>query len=182
MGKLQASSLVRRFGAKIVGASRSNPILDVASGSGRNAFFLSSLGASVICMDRELTRFQEYLAQNASTCLIKGGDRLISHQIDLVRDPWPFGNRTAGGIINVHFTLTSLFPSFASSLVPNGYLLLETVPGCGGNYLKLPKAGALKAALETNFEFEMYKENPVGHVENNAVTVKLVARRRAEKA
>ena len=171
MDNLEASSLVRRFGAKVAGASHGKPILDVACGSGRNAFFLSSLGATVICMDRELTRLREYLAQNAST-------GIIAQQIDLINDPWPFTSASVGGIVNVHFTCPALFPFFGSSLSPNGYLLLETVPGCGGNYMELPKKGQLKAALEGFFSFEMYKERPVGHPERNAVTVKLVARRR----
>jgi hypothetical protein len=178
MNKLEASSLVRRFGAKVVGASNSKPILDVACGSGRNAFFLSSLGATVICMDRELTRLRECLAMNTSTCVIDGADRLVPQQIDLLNDPWPFTSASVGGIVNVHFTLPALFPFFESSLTPNGYLVLETVPGCGGNCLELPKKGELKSALEDFFTFEMYKEQPVGLPERNAVTVKLAARRR----
>ena len=179
MNNLEASSLVRRFGAKVVGASHGKPILDVACGAGRSAFFLSSLGATVICMDRELTRLQGYLTQNASTCFIEGADRLVPHQIDLVKTPWPFDYGSAGGVINVHFTLPALFPFFANSLVPNGYVLVETVPGCGGNFMELPKKGELKMALEAYFEFEIYEEKPARLAESKAVTVKLLARRRA---
>jgi SAM-dependent methyltransferase len=178
MDNLEASSLVRRFGAKVVSASHGKPILDVACGSGRNAFHLSSLGANVVCMDRELTRLREYLTQNASTGNIVGADRIVPQQIDLINDPWPFTSASVGGIVNVHFTLPALFPYFESTLMPDGYLLLETVPGCGGNHRELPKRGELKAALEGSFSFEMYKEKPVGPLERNAVTVKLVARRR----
>jgi hypothetical protein len=130
-------------------------------------------------MDRELSRLREYLVQCASTCFIEEADRLIPHQIDLIKAKWPFEYGFAGGIINVHFTLPALFPFFANSLIPNGYLLLETIPGCGDNFMELPKKGELKTALETHFEFEMYGEKPVGPAERNAVTVKLVARRRA---
>src|ERR1039457_7545498 len=101
MGNLKASSLVRRFGAKVAGASHGKPILDVGCGSGRNAFFLSYLGATVICMDRELTRLREYLAQNASTGIIEEADRLGPQQIDLINDPWPFTSASVGGIVNV---------------------------------------------------------------------------------
>jgi SAM-dependent methyltransferase len=178
MGQLQASSLVRRFGSKVASASHGKPILDVACGSGRNAFFLSSLGSTVICMDRDITRLREYLAQNASTRFIEGADRLVPHQIDLEKTHWPFDCGSAGGIINVHFTLPGLFPFFASSLIPHGYLLLETVSGHGENFKELPKEGELKTALEADFEFEMYREKSVGPIERKAVTVKLLARRR----
>jgi SAM-dependent methyltransferase len=172
MNKLKASSLVSRFGAKVAAASQGKPILDVACGSGRNAFVLAALGTTVICMDKELTRLRDYLAQNPAD------DRLIPHQIDLVNDLWPFGRGRAGGIINVHFTLPALFPFFAKSLIPSGYLLLETVPGCGENFIELPKEGDLKRALEATFEFEVYIEKPVKPIESKAVTVKLLARRR----
>jgi hypothetical protein len=104
--------------------------------------------------------------------------RLIPCQIDLEKDPWPFNPCSVGGIINVHFTLPSLFPLFRSSLARNGYLLIETVPGCGGNYLKLPGRGELKNAFESAFVFETYKERPVGPSNCNSVTVKMLARRR----
>jgi hypothetical protein len=98
--------------------------------------------------------------------------------MDLFTDPWPFGVSRAGGIVNVHFLLPSLFPSFESSITPGGYLLLETVPGCGGNYLQLPKAGELRAALERSFDLEFYKERKVGPVSFDAVTVQLLGRRK----
>jgi hypothetical protein len=60
-------------------------------------------------------------------------------------------------------------------------LLLETVPGCGGNYLELPKAGTLKTAFERGFNFEFYKEGKVGPPDYDAVTVQLLAKRRVQE-
>jgi len=178
MDNLNPSLLVRRFGSKVAAASLGKPILDVACGSGRNAILLSGLGCTVLCIDRDLSRLRELLSQDAESFSGDASRKLILQQIDLVNDPWPFTSASVGGIVNVHFTLPALFPFFGSSLMPNGYLLLETVPGCGGNYLELPKKGELKAALEGSFSFEMYKEQAVGAPERNAVTVKLAARRR----
>jgi SAM-dependent methyltransferase len=172
------SALIRRFGSKMAAASLDKPILDVACGSGRNALFLWSLGCSVICMDRDLSGLQAQLSRGVGGDSLTASKRLILHQIDLKKDPWPFKQRSVGGIINIHFTLPSLFPFFGSSLVQGGYLLIETVPGCGGNYLELPRKGELKAAFENSFAFEVYKERPVGPSDRNAVTVKLLARRR----
>src|ERR1039457_799981 len=135
MNNLEASSLVRRFGAKVAGASHGKPILDVACGSGRNAFFVSSFGATVICMDRELTRLRENLAQNESMSIIERADRLVPHQIDLITTPWPFGHESVGGIVNVHFTLPALFPFFANSLIPHGYLLRVRSQNAPSNWL-----------------------------------------------
>jgi SAM-dependent methyltransferase len=174
---LEACLLVRKFGQKVAEAAGGMPILDVACGSGRNAIFLRQFGCTVICMDNDLSRLQNRRPQLEENTSRSGLGSLIPHQIDLVQDPWPFSPRSVGGIINIHFTLLTLFPLFQSSLVPNGYLLLETVPGVGGNYLELPEEGELIATLGTAFECEFYKERHVGPPEHNAVTVKLLARR-----
>ena len=142
------------------------PILDVACGSGRNGFYFASLGCEVIFVDRDLT-------------LLHDRGRFVSFQIDLARHHWPFAPRMIGGIIDVHFLLPSLFVRFAESLTPGGYLLLETVPGCGRNYFELPKMGCLRQELAENFDFEKYRERKIKPPNIDAVTVRLLARRRS---
>jgi SAM-dependent methyltransferase len=171
----ESSQLVRRFASKIAEASGGLPILDVACGSGRNALPLLQLGCSVICLDRDLTRLR--VPDNSSAHALP---RLRLCQIDLVKDVWPFGAASVGGIINIHFLLPTLFPSFESSLAAGGYLLFETVSGCGGNYLELPKAGVVRDSLGKGFDFAFYKERKVGPIGYDAVTVRLLARRRSD--
>lgn len=88
----------------------------------------------------------------------------------------PRGN--VGGIVNVHFFLPSLFPFFQSSLPPGGYLIFESVPGCGGNYLELPARGYVRSLLASGFDFEIYKERKVGPPDHDEVTTLTVAKRR----
>ncbi len=76
------------------------------------------------------------------------------------------------------FSFRNWFPCFERSLSPGGYLLLETVPGCGGNYQELPKTGALRSALENAFELEFYQERKVGPIGYDAVTVRVLAKKR----
>jgi hypothetical protein len=104
----------------------------------------------------------------------------LSQEIDLVKERWPFAPQSVGGIINVHFLLPALFPHFADSLAPGSYLLLETVAGHGENYLELPQRGTLKSALRQAFDLEFYEERSVGPSEHNAVTVKVLARRKED--
>lgn len=174
----QPSSLLKRYVSKIVDAASGSPILDLACGSGRNAIYLAGFGCTVICLDRELSRLQ------AAQTLLRGlsnekdlVSRLISLQADLARDPWPFGSGVLGGIVNVHFLSTALFPWFKRSLRTGGLLLLETVSGHGANYLELPEEGELKAALGKAFNLEFYQERKVGPRSCDAVTVRLLARR-----
>ncbi len=163
---LTPSPFVRDSAERIARASGGRPILDIACGSGRNGWYIASFGCEVIFADRDLTR----LARR---------ERAVSREIDLARDPWPFGPRTLGGIVNVHFLMPELFADFAASLAPGAYLLLETVPGSGQNYLELPKAESLRQQLASNFEFEAYRERSVGPPDVDAVTARLLARRRS---
>jgi hypothetical protein len=134
---------------------------------------LSRLGATVICIDKDLTRLRSHGHLTSS-------EQLKPYQLDLEKELWPFGKAEAGGIINVHFLLPSLFSSFRTSLAGGGYLLIETVPGCGGNYLQLPKAGELQSAFADDFDFLFYRERKVGPAGYDAVAVQFVAKRRSE--
>ena len=164
---LTPSAFVRKYAEKLVQAARGMPILDVACGSGRNGWHLASLGCDVVFVDRDLNPLHDR-------------ERCASLEIDLTRDPWPFGPNTLGGIVNVHFLLSALFRQFAASLTPGSYLLLETVPGCGHNYVELPRAGTLRQELSGDFRFEEYRERTVGPLGCGAVTVRLLARKHSE--
>lgn len=167
----EATPLVIRFASKIAAAANGAPILDVACGSGRNAILLAELGCRVICIDLDLSKLK---ARMESEDITSGLD---PYHLDLINDAWPFKANSVGGILNVHFLLPSLFPCFESSLMRGGYLLLETPPGCGNNYLELLPAGMVKSALETGFDIEFYRENKVGPATSDAATVKLLAKR-----
>jgi SAM-dependent methyltransferase len=173
-----AAPFVRRCAEQIVATANGKPILDVACGSGRNAIFLARLGGTVICIDKDLSALAVNLKRQRDI-LMGLETRLIPERIDLQKDPWPFGPDSVGGIINVHCLLTALLPAFAMSLTPKAYCLLETVPGHGANYLELPQRGELKAILGHAFDMAFYEERPVGPSERNAVTVKVLARRKA---
>jgi SAM-dependent methyltransferase len=170
------SPLIRRFAAQIVSASNEKPTLDIACGSGRNAIFLASAGCDVISVDRDLTelryRYNSFAAGQQIT------DHLRLYEMDLLKDPWPFESNSAGAIINVHFLLPALLSSFEDTLIPGGYLVIESIPAHGGNYLKLPRAGQLQSELRKSFDFELYKERKAGPGNYDAVAVQTVARRR----
>ena len=63
-------------------------------------------------------------------------------------------------------------------MVPGGFLLLETVPGHGGNYLQLPVAGSLRDALQESFELDVYRERNAGRADHKAVTARLLGVKR----
>lgn len=174
---IEACALVGKFSQTIASATSGLPILDVACGSGRNAFALQALGCTIICVDKDLRSIQRY--QDAERQNKPG--RLILRKLDLITEPWPFGVASVGGIVNVHFFQRALLPLFTQSLIPGGHLLIETEPGCGGNYLQLPDQGEVKAALEGRFDFQFYKEKRVGPPCFTRVTVKLLAKRTAER-
>lgn len=176
----EPSALVRKFASRMVEAAAEEPVLDVACGSGRNAIFLSQLGCRVICIDRDLADLRRHGAYQMQ---ISSGEkhRIELRRLDLVEDSWPFGEASVGGIVNVHFFLPSLFPLFEKSLSPGGYLIFESVPGCGGNYLQLPPAGYVRSLLARGFDIEVYKERKVGPPGRDAVTTMTVAKRLGQR-
>jgi SAM-dependent methyltransferase len=130
--------------------SHSNlPLLDAGCGYGRNAAALASCGLSVVCVDKELerlnalVRFDPRHVADLRQRECEFG-RLYPVLADLVPSQWPFCENCFSGIVCVHFLNVELFGAFRSSLVPGGYLYIETFGGHGGNYLDLPKAGRLR--------------------------------------
>lgn len=168
----KASPLVRNLAPEIRKAAAGRPILDVACGSGRNAFPLAELGCDVICVDRDLARLKsQQLPPNIA-------DRLILHEMNLLSDPWPLAAGTIGGALVVDFLDPSLFALLSESLGFGACLLVETISARGGNYLRLPRAGELRSAFEPWFDLELYRERKIERAPSDAVTVKLFGKRR----
>jgi len=175
---LEPSAFLQKFCSTIAASSCGKPILDVACGSGRNALPLAELGCTVICMDKDVAQIEIVRDSLRNTPFSGLSERLTPQSVDLnIASQWRFGPGTIGGIINIHFLAIGLIPLFHSSLIPGGYLLIETVPGHGGNYLQLPKSGELRTILTARFELKFYKEHKAGPPGVDAVTVKAFARK-----
>jgi len=97
----QPSSLVRQFAPLIAAAAKELPVLDAASGAGRNAFVLAQLGCEVVCVDRDLKRLEEISRQLTLGPLAVLSTLIRLHPLDLL-DSWPFREGEFGAIINVH--------------------------------------------------------------------------------
>jgi SAM-dependent methyltransferase len=175
---LAPSRSVKKFGKEIVLAARERPILDVACGGGRNSAWISHLGGRMIGIDVNLRQIEAKRNYLRDTSLARAFSRVDLLELDLIRGLWPYPPSSIGGIVNIHFLHKPLLQAFSESLVPGGFLVLETVEARGGNYLQLPEAGFLRATLAEFFSFLAYKERQVGPDGVNAVTVRLVGRRR----
>lgn len=173
----EPSPLVTKLAPTIAAASGDLPVLDVACGGGRNAFVFAELGCEVVCVDRDLSPLDIFARRLRHGSFIETANRLRFHPLDLVLNQWPFGRAEFGAIINIHFFLPALLHHFETSLRPGGYLLIETPPGCGGNYRDLPRAGCVRQILSAGFDIEYYREGRAGP----AVSVKALARKRSTK-
>jgi hypothetical protein len=175
--RIYPSPAVRKFGPNMVDSAGRRPILDVACGSGRNSIWLAHLGGRVIAIDLDIQRIEAQRVDLERTALGRVFTGIQMQKLDLLRSVWPYTPLTVGGIVNVHFFEESLLPVFSASIVSGGLLILETVEARGGNYRLLPKAGVIRAALESSFSFMVYREQTAGPEGVDAVTVKLIARK-----
>jgi hypothetical protein len=80
-------------------------------------------------------------------------------------------------LLIVHF-LPGQLSILLSVLRKGGHLLFETMGGQGGNYLRLPHIGEMRTLLEHDFRLLYYREKRVGPCWANAVTVRLIARKK----
>ena len=110
---LVASPWVARFAPLIALHGR---VLDVASGYGRNARHLASLGHHVLAVDRE-----------AAALATLGGIAGIETRVaDLESDAWPFAGLAFDAIVVTHYLHRPLFAALLAALRPDGVLLYET--------------------------------------------------------
>lgn len=94
--------------------------LDIASGFGRNSFYLEKLGFQVDAVDvSDLA--MDWLNEEAK----KNNLQIKGHQIDLASDPFPQTSYQV--IICFNFLFRELFPQIIEALNPGGLLFYETV-------------------------------------------------------
>lgn len=170
------SPLLMKF-ANTIALDAPGPILDVACGYGRNSNLFASLGCKVICLDND-SEVLNCISSLSNTTNSKGYIKPTPVYSDLKKTKWIFPPNSFGAIINVHFFLPSLLKSFVISLMPKGYLFIETISGHGENYLELPSKGFILDSIKNQFDVFLYEEKKVGPLDSDAVTVKLFAKKR----
>lgn len=157
------------------------PVLDAGCGSGRNAIALAARGLSVVCVDRNLDLLNSlihFVSINDLRPSVRKQGHLYPVLAELKHSRWPFSQSCFGAIISVHFLDIDLFDAFRYSLMPSGYLYIETFDGHGGNYLDLPRAGQLRDLLSRHFHLAFYREGAVGPPDSGAVSVKLFGKKK----
>lgn len=91
-------------------------VLDLASGSGRNARWLAAQGFRVTAVDRDAN------ALAAMDCV----PGITAVEADLGNAAWPLPDRRFDGIVVCRYLHRPLLPVLARSLTPGGILLYET--------------------------------------------------------
>lgn len=99
-------------------------VLDVASGSGRHALFLASLGYQVETVDRN----EEALAQLSAGARVRHLTGISSRILDLEQQTQEpnLGHEAYDAILIFFYLYRPLFPSLIEALKPGGVLLYET--------------------------------------------------------
>jgi SAM-dependent methyltransferase len=103
---------VRRWAGAIRSGGR---VLDVACGHGRHLRYLSSLGFSVVGVDRD--------AQAVSALEALGAELRVT---DIEGGPWPFSPGDFDGVVVTNYLHRPIFPHLVGALRPGGILIYET--------------------------------------------------------
>ena len=90
-------------------------MLDVACGHGRHLRYLSSLGFSVVGVDRD--------AHAVSALGSLGAELRVA---DIEGGPWPFSPGDFDGVVVTNYLHRPIFPHLVAALRPGGILIYET--------------------------------------------------------
>lgn len=91
-------------------------VLDYASGSGRHAFALASLGYRVEAVDRDTSALREW----------RDAQSIVVREADLEADKWPFGAQRYDAIVVTNYLYRPYFVHMLDLLGESGVLLYET--------------------------------------------------------
>jgi len=91
-------------------------VLDVASGRGRHARWLSERGHPVDAVDRDA----EAMAALADV------PRVVTHYADIENGEWPFERSVFSAVVVTNYLHRPLFPVLLAALAPAGVLIYET--------------------------------------------------------
>ena len=147
-------AMAERLGPKHVGARA----LDIASGTGRQALFLASLGYTVEAWDISDVALSALEAEVARRAVAGQPVAIETRALDLERTPLPV--EAFDLILDKHYLDRRLFPSMVRALRPGGVLIVHTflfVPG-GPNTARLSnpahalQPGELEAAFGAQLE------------------------------
>lgn len=96
------------------------PVLDLACGAGRHAWFFLRTGYPVTAVDRDISRV-EGLAVAAD----RGDFRAIEADLE-DGSPWPLTGETFGAVIVTNYLHRPLFSDIEDAVTPGGVLIYET--------------------------------------------------------
>jgi SAM-dependent methyltransferase len=100
---------------------RGLPVLDVASGAGRNALFLAAAGWHVHAVDRDA----DALATLRASADV-AGVQVSTEVLDLENSTTAFGEQEFGGVVVFNYLHRPLVPGLIASLAVGGVLIYET--------------------------------------------------------
>lgn len=127
----------------------SGQILDLACGTGRNSFYLHSLGLTLLALDKDVQSLAGLQAKGVET---------KAHDLEAGESgyDWPFAEHRFAAIVVCNYLHRPLFPHILASLKPDGVLIYETFAAGNENFGKpsnpafLLRPGELLTQMQSN--------------------------------
>lgn len=170
---MKASAFLRRKVSALLPGDGKR-VLDAPCGRGRNALYLQTLGFNIVGVDRDQAVLQ--VLEDAAS--MNSGGTVETVLMDFDNDDWIFPDESFDVVMNIHYVSLSLLPRLLRGIRRGGTFLMETFENRGENYLELPGAGSVKKIVQAELELLVYEERAAGPAGCNAVTVRVLGRRR----
>jgi len=116
LGPLEAALVVQAYAPFLPGG----PVLDIAGGAGRNAFYLAERGHPVIILEKSLIALEQVRSQAEASQLPVWGARIDLETEPVALPPGPFA-----GMVVSYYINRVLLPRLGQYLAPSGLLLIE---------------------------------------------------------
>lgn len=142
-------------------------ILDMPCGYGRNSILMSSIVNQVVSADYDQDIIDDLWNKKYKNI------KLI--KLD-ANNELPFENKKFELVSIIHYVNLNFFNNVIRCIKPEGYLIIETYAGNGGNWISLPTKKEIEDILFNEFKIIKFKYNIVGP-DKNKVSFRLLAKK-----
>ena len=164
--RLKPSAFISKH-AQLIASRITNPIADIACGSGRNLLPFLQSGQRIDCYDIRPTCIDPYIVKACA-------QRLRRYEANLLDANFSLPHAEYSLVLLIHFYNAGVVSQIIQAIKPGGLLVLETIDDRRGNYVELPQLGEVFKLITPRLHIVNCAAKPAGPNQQRQV-IKLIA-------